>query len=115
MADPAMREAVAFAIDKNAINARLLGSTVQVANTSISPGAWFFADQPPATYDPEQGQADPRGRRLDRQRGDGIREKDGLKAKIELCTTTRQVRIDTLALIAGWLSDVGIESVVEPC
>ena len=39
--------------------------------------------------------------------GDGIREKDGLKAKIELCTTTRQVRIDTLALIADWLKDVG--------
>ena len=45
--------------------------------------------------------------------GDGIREKDGLKAKIELCTTTRQVRIDTLALIADWLKDVGIEAVAE--
>ena len=42
--------------------------------------------------------------------GDGIREKDGLKAKIELCTTTRQVRQDTLALIADWLKDVGIEA-----
>ena len=57
MADPAMREAIAFAIDKNEINTRLLGGTVQVANTNISPGAWFFADQPPATFDPAQGQA----------------------------------------------------------
>jgi peptide/nickel transport system substrate-binding protein len=112
MADPAMRQAVAFAIDKNAINARLLGNTVQVANTSVSPGAWFFADQPPATYDPE------RAKQILDEAGwtagsDGIREKDGLRAKIELCTTTRQVRIDTLALIAGWLKDVGIESVVN--
>ena len=57
-----MREAVAFAIDKNEINSRLLGGTVQVANTNISPGAWFFADQTPATFDPAQGAVDPRGR-----------------------------------------------------
>jgi len=113
MADPAMREAVAFAIDKNEINTRLLGGTVQVANTNISPGAWFFADQPPATYDPEKakGILDAAGWVPG---ADGIREKDGLKAKIELCTTTRQVRIDTLALIAAWLKDVGIEGVPNP-
>jgi peptide/nickel transport system substrate-binding protein len=110
MADPAMREAVAFAIDKNEINTRLLGGTVQVANTNISPGAWFFADQTPATFDPAKAAEilDAAGWTVG---ADGIREKDGLKAKIELCTTTRQVRIDTLALIADWLKDVGIEAV----
>jgi peptide/nickel transport system substrate-binding protein len=110
MADPAMREAVAFAIDKNEINARLLGGTVQIANTNISPGAWFFADQTPATFDPEKAKQilDEAGWKVG---ADGIREKDGTKAKIELCTTTRQVRIDTLALIADWLKDVGIEAV----
>ena len=111
MADPAMREAVAFAIDKNAINSRLLGGTVQVANTNISPSAWFFADQPPATFDPAQAQSILEEAGWVDSDGDGIREKDGLKAKIELCTTTRQVRIDTLALISDWLKDVGIEAV----
>jgi peptide/nickel transport system substrate-binding protein len=113
MADPAMREAVAFAIDKNLINTRLLGGTVQVANTNISPGAWFFADQPPATFDPEKAKQilEDGGWKAG---ADGIREKDGLKAKIELCTTTRQVRIDTLALIAKWLKDVGIEAIANP-
>ena len=38
MADPAMRQAVAYAIDKNEINTRLLGGYAQVANTNISPG-----------------------------------------------------------------------------
>jgi peptide/nickel transport system substrate-binding protein len=105
-----MREAVAFAIDKAEINTRLLGGTVQVANTNISPGAWFFADQTPATFDPEKAKSilDAAGWVAG---ADGIREKGGLKAKIELCTTTRQVRIDTLALIADWLKDVGIEAV----
>jgi peptide/nickel transport system substrate-binding protein len=113
MADPAMRQAVAYAVDKNAINTRLLGGTVQIANTNISPGAWFFADQPPATFDPEKAKSI-----LDAAGwvpgADGIRVKGGLRAKIELCTTTRQVRQDTLALIAGWLKDVGIEGVPNP-
>ncbi|MDQ3128426.1 MAG: peptide ABC transporter substrate-binding protein [Chloroflexota bacterium] len=113
MADPAMREAVAFAIDKAEINTRLLGGTVQIANTNISPGAWFFADQAPATFDPEKAKS------ILEAAGwvagaDGIRAKGGLKAKIELCTTTRQVRQDTLALIAGWLKEVGIEGVPNP-
>jgi peptide/nickel transport system substrate-binding protein len=113
MADPAMREAVAFAIDKNEINSRLLGGTVQVANTNVSPDAWFFADQTPATFDPEKAKSilDAAGWTVG---ADGIREKNGLKAKIELCTTTRQVRIDTLALVADWLKDVGIEAVSNP-
>jgi peptide/nickel transport system substrate-binding protein len=110
MSDPAMRQAVAFAVDKNEINTRLLGGTVQIANTNISPGAWFFADQPPATFDPAKAKSI-----LDAAGwvpgSDGIRVKDGVKAKIELYTTTRQVRQDTLALIAGWLKDVGIEGV----
>jgi peptide/nickel transport system substrate-binding protein len=111
MADPAMRQAVAYAIDKNDINTRLLGGTVQVANTLVTPDAWFFADQTPTSFDPDKARQildDAGWKDTD---GDGIREKGGLKAKIELCTTTRQVRLDTLALIASWLKDVGIEGV----
>jgi peptide/nickel transport system substrate-binding protein len=111
MADPAMRQAVAYAVDKNEINNRLLGGTVQVANTLVTPDAWFYADQTPATFDPEKAKSILDAAGWKDTDGDGIREKDGLKAKIELCTTTRQVRQDTLALIAGWLKDVGIEAV----
>ncbi len=114
VSDAAFRAALPFAIDKNAINARLLGDTVQVANTNISPSAWFFADQTPATFDPEQAkQILEAGGWVDGD-GDGVREKDGLRAKIELCTTTRQVRVDTLALLADWLKDVGIEAIPNP-
>jgi peptide/nickel transport system substrate-binding protein len=113
MADPAMRQAVAFAVDKNEINTRLLGGTVEIANTGVSPDAWFFAQEAPATFDPAKAKSI-----LDAAGwvpgADGIRVKDGLKAKIELCTTTRQVRVDTLALIANWLKDVGIEGVSNP-
>jgi peptide/nickel transport system substrate-binding protein len=111
MADPAMREAFAYAIDKNEINTRLLGGSVQVANTNISPGAWFFADQPPATYDPAKAIEILEAAGWTDTDGDGVREKDGLKAIVELCTTTRQVRQDTLALIADWLKAVGIQGI----
>ena len=112
--DPAIREAIAYAIDKNEINDRLLGGNAQVANTNISPAAWFYADQQPATFDPEKAKqilAD--GGWADSD-GDGFLEKGGTKAKIELCTTTRQVRQDTLALISSWLKAVGIDSVINP-
>jgi peptide/nickel transport system substrate-binding protein len=113
MADPAMRQAVAFAVDKNEINTRLLGGTVEIANTGVSPDAWFFAQEAPATFDPAKAKSI-----LDAAGwvpgADGIRVKDGLKAKIELCTTTRQVRVDTLALVANWLKDIGIEAVSNP-
>jgi len=114
MSDPAMRQAIAYAIDKNEINTRLLGGSVQVANTNVSPGAWFYADQTPATFDPAKAQQILEDAGWKDSDGDGIREKDGLKAKIELCTTTRQVRIDTLALISDWLKDVGIEAISNP-
>jgi peptide/nickel transport system substrate-binding protein len=113
-ADPAIREAIAFAIDKNEINTRLLGGNAQVANTNISPSAWFYADQTPATFDPEKAKQILADGGWTDTNGDGIVEKDGTAAKIELCTTTRQVRQDTLALISSWLKAVGIDSVINP-
>jgi peptide/nickel transport system substrate-binding protein len=112
--DPAIRQAIAYAIDKNEINTRLLGGNAQVANTNISPSAWFYADQQPATFDPEQAKKVLADGGWTDTNGDGIVEKDGTAAKIELCTTTRQVRQDTLALISSWLKAVGIDSVINP-
>jgi peptide/nickel transport system substrate-binding protein len=110
ISDPAMREAISFAIDKNAINDRILSGSAQVANTNISPVAWFYSDQPPATYDPAKARQilDAAGWTVG---ADGVRSKGGLRAKIELCSTAAQFRIDTLALIASWLKDVGIEAI----
>ena len=114
MADPAMRRAVALAVDKEQIRARLFGGTVRVANTAVTPEAWFYADQPPTPYDPDRARSILEEAGWRDSDGDGVREKDGLRATIELCTTTRQARVDTLALVSGWLADVGIEVVGNP-
>ena len=113
-ADPAIRQAISFAIDKNEINTRLLGGNAQVANTNISPAAWFYADQEPAVYDPEKAKQILADGGWADTNGDGFVEKDGVTAKIELCTTTRQVRQDTLALVSAWLKAVGIDSILNP-
>ena len=114
MADPAMREAVAYAVDKNEINSRLLGGTVQVANTNVTPGRVVLRGPAPGDVRPGEGAADPRGGRLGRRAtATASARRTASKAKIELCTTTRQVRMDTLALGRDWLKDVGIEAVVN--
>jgi peptide/nickel transport system substrate-binding protein len=113
MADPAMRQAVAYAVNKDEINTRLLGGVVEVAATNTSPKAWFYAAETAPTFDPDKAKSI-----LDTAGwvpgADGIREKGGLRAKIELCTTTRQVRVDTLSLVAEYLKNVGIEAIPNP-
>jgi peptide/nickel transport system substrate-binding protein len=113
MADEAMRQALNYAIDKDEINTRLLGGNAEIAHTNTSPSAWYFepAEETPS-YDPDRAAQilDDAGWAVG---SDGVREKDGLKASIELCTTTRQVRQDTLALVSSWLQDIGIKSTVN--
>ena len=104
-------------------------SPTRSTRTRSTAGSWAAPSRSPTrTSPPAPGSSRTRPRRRSTRRkaqsileeagwvdsdGDGIREKDGLKAKIELCTTTRQVRIDTLALISDWLKDVGIEGVAN--
>lgn len=110
--DPAFREALRYAVNKEQINSQLLGGAAALGFTNVSPFAWFYSPPPTYAYDPEKAKSvlDAGGWTVG---SDGIREKNGLKAKIELCTTTRQVRQDTLALISSWLKEVGIDSVVN--
>jgi peptide/nickel transport system substrate-binding protein len=110
VSDAAVREAVRLAVNKQEINDRLLGGNAALGYTNVSPNAWYYSPPPEYGWDLEAAKA-----ALEAAGwvagADGVREKDGLKAKIELCTTTRQVRQDTLALIAAWLKEIGIEAI----
>lgn len=117
MADPAIRRALALAIDRNAIATKALGRTVAVPATNVDPLAWFYAEQPVPAFDAaeaiqileESGWTDPDG--------DGIRANEGLEARIQICTTDRQTRLDTAALVTASLAEVGIRAattIVDP-
>jgi peptide/nickel transport system substrate-binding protein len=112
VSDPAIREAIRWAVNKDEINTRLLGGAAALGFTNVSPNAWFYSDPPTYNFDPAKAKSvlDAAGWVAG---ADGIRAKNGLKAKIELCTTTRQVRQDTLALISSYLKNVGIDSTVN--
>jgi peptide/nickel transport system substrate-binding protein len=112
VSDPAIREALRWAVNKDEINTRLLGGAAAIATTNVSPNAWFYSEPPSYKYDPEKAKSV-----LDAAGwvpgADGVRAKGGLKADIELCTTTRQVRQDTEALVSSYLKAVGIASTVN--
>lgn len=127
MSDPAMREALRYAIDKEAINQRLLGGNAAIATTNTSPFAWFYVTpEQPDSQDLDRAAAvleaagwvpDPDSGFLFKDvDGDGVKDyaKGDYDARIEGCTTTRQTRTDTLAMVAGFLNRVGVQLVVSP-
>jgi peptide/nickel transport system substrate-binding protein len=111
MADPAMRAAIALALDKDEISALVLGGNVQVATSGIAPGAWFFSEQPQSGFDPNEARQLLEEAGWTDIDGDGVREKAGLRAKIEICGFENGARGAIAGLMTGWLADVGIEAV----
>jgi len=114
MADLAMRQAFQLAVDKDGINTRLMGGQATLSYTNVSPSAWYYDPSvQKITFDLEKAKQvlDAGGWTVG---ADGIREKNGKKAEIMLCTTTRQLRQDTLALVAADLTKIGIKATVNP-
>jgi peptide/nickel transport system substrate-binding protein len=113
MADLAMREAFQVAVDKDGINARLMGGLANIAYTNVSPNAWYYDPTvEKRTFDLTKAAQilDAGGWTVG---ADGVREKAGMKAEVTLCTTTRQLRQDTLALVAADLNKIGIKATVQ--
>jgi ABC-type transport system substrate-binding protein len=122
-----MREAIKYAIDKAAINARLLGGNAAIATTNVSPNAWFYVaptaadvqdlDKAAAALAAGGWVTDPNSGFLFKDvDGDGVKDysKGDYDAKIEACTTTRQLRQDTLAMVSGFLNQIGVQVVISP-
>ena len=113
MADLAMRQALALATDKDSMNTRLLGGAATIAWTNVSPFAWYYSEPQKLTFDLEKAK-----QILDAggwvPGADGIRAKNGVKGHVLLCTTTKQLRQDVLALLADSLKSIGLDPEVKP-
>jgi peptide/nickel transport system substrate-binding protein len=112
MGDLAMRQALQLLVNKDEINARLLGGLATVAYTNTSPFAWYYSEPNKITFDLEKAKAvlDAGGWAVG---ADGVRAKNGVRAHVKLCTTTKQIRQDVLALVSANMKQVGIEAEVQ--
>jgi peptide/nickel transport system substrate-binding protein len=103
-------KAVKLATDRQAIAAGPLGGNVSVTNNYISPLTWYYKVEGGSTAaDPAAATAllTAAGWALG---SDGYMAKAGKTLALEYCTTTRQVRQDTLKLVASQLKAVGIKA-----
>jgi peptide/nickel transport system substrate-binding protein len=109
--DPALRRALASALDVQSIIAGLLDGRARAANGTIPPGHPLYpTDVPPLAHDPEDSR-----RRLERAGwvdvdGDGVREKNGVPLRFELLTAPDAVRQNVAQAVQSQLREVGAQA-----
>ena len=102
-------KAVKLATDRKAIAAGPLAGNVTVSNNFVSPLTWYNKDVGGST-DADPATASTLLANAGWTKGaDGYLAKAGKTLELSYCTTTRQVRQDTLKLIASQLKAIGIK------
>ncbi len=112
LGDPAIREAMDYAIDRQSIIDQILGGFGSLTGSFIYAG-WAAVDLPATPYDPAKA-----AEVLDAAGwvpgGDGIREKDGVRASLRYQTIAGdQTRELYQQLVQQNMRDVGIELTIE--
>lgn len=114
LGDRNVRQALALAIDRTPILEELLGGRTEAATSPI--GLGWAAPQGLSLPDPDPDQA----RQLLEEAGwtdtdgDGIREKDGVRASLEISTPAgQQVREQTEQILQQQFADIGVELVIN--
>ncbi len=103
-------KAIKLATDREAIAAGPLGGNVVVTNNFISPLTWYYKPLGGSTTaDPAAATALLTGAGW-ALGSDGYLAKGGKTLELSYCTTTRQVREDTLKLVATQLKAIGIKA-----
>jgi len=106
--DVKVRQAIAYAFDREAITKDLLLGLTQPAATYWDNTPYVDPALKPYPFDPEKAKT-----LLDEagwvdSNGDGTRDKDGTELVLKYGTTTREIRTDTQAVAQQQLADVGI-------
>jgi len=110
LADVKVRQAIAYAIDKEAITTDLLLGLTDPAATLWENTPYADPSLKPYPYDPEKAKSllDEAG--WTDTNGDGTRDKDGLELVLTYGTNQREIRKQVQAVIQQQLADVGIGS-----
>jgi peptide/nickel transport system substrate-binding protein len=113
LADLRVRQAIQYAIDKQLIVDKLLYGKAKVTSTEIPDGWAANRDLPPSEYNPEKAAQllDEAGWKVG---ADGIREKDGVRMRLKITTTTgNKLREQVEQVLVSMLKKVGIEMYIE--
>ncbi len=106
-------QAIMKTVDRNAIANGPLGGFVKPIDNNVSPLTWYYKDEGAVkTADPTAALKSLTDAGFVAG-SDGILAKNGKKIDIQLCTTTRQYRIDNMTLAAGDLKKIGIKATVN--
>ncbi len=110
LTDPAVRQALSMAIDRNIIAEQLYGFTGKATCNALSgpEAVASTANDGCLTQDIEGAKALLEEAGWVDSNGDGIREKDGVELSLLYQTSTNSVRQKTQALIKQWWEEIGI-------
>jgi len=111
--DPAIRKAISQATDKKAILARVLGGAGEVANSSVTPLAWFYKDPGASKFDLVAAAKTLADAGWKDTNANGTVDKDGVEAVLDFCTTKKAVRKSVISYIASDLAKIGIKAVYD--
>jgi peptide/nickel transport system substrate-binding protein len=107
--DDRVRRALTLGIDRDQIIEVARNGFGQVASGPVPPFHWaYYSELEPLPYDPDSARAllDAAGW-IDRD-GDGVRERDVIKASFELRTNPDPTREDIMVLVQADLAEIGV-------
>ncbi len=108
LADPAVRQAIAYGLNRDALNADVLGGKAEVPLGQVPSWSWAF-DPDIARYGNDQGKANAM---LDAagfaRAGDGVRAKGGQRLSFKYWSTPASFRPALMAEIKDQLAQIGI-------
>jgi peptide/nickel transport system substrate-binding protein len=114
LADPAVRQALAYGLNRAAINEAILFGKAEVALSQVPSWSWAYDPTMPR-YEFNPGQAE---QLLDRAGwvragADGIRAKAGQRLSLKFWTTPASFRPGLMAMIKDQLAQVGVELTID--
>jgi peptide/nickel transport system substrate-binding protein len=115
LADPNVRQAIAFGLNRPALNEAILFSKGEVAVSQVPSWSWAY-DTNMAHYDYNPLQAEQLLDRAGWSRSgpDGIRAKSGQRLSLKYWSTPASFRPGLMAMVKDQLAQIGVEMNIDP-
>jgi peptide/nickel transport system substrate-binding protein len=114
LADPNVRQAIAYGLNRSSLNDSILSGKAEVARSQVPSWSWAFDTKAPAyDYDPARANQllDQAG--WTRSGSDGIRAKNGQRLSFKYWTTPASFRPALTAMVKDQLAQIGVDVTVD--